>query len=79
MQKSLKSKITVKQLIGLLQECRQEAIVVLGKDHDGDVFSPIHKLVDDENIVFAEEYELGELAVRDACPDGQPAIFLFPA
>jgi hypothetical protein len=80
----------VKELIKQLQECNQNAIVVMSSDGEGNNYSPLAD-IDTECNYKADTTYSGEVGLRELTPeyieagygeddilDGKPAVVLYP-
>ena len=80
--------MTVRELISVLETCPQEAIVIMSSDSEGNGYSELFEIADDNNTWDAENEEtgIGELNAgliergfrEEDIVEGQPAIVLYP-
>lgn len=59
--------MTVKQLIGQLQECDPDDVVILSKDEEGNGFSPLAELGD--GVYVPDSTWSGEVHLRELTPE----------
>lgn len=74
---------TVKELIAALQQCEQNARVVMSKDGEGNSFSPLSEV--ETGLYVSETTWMGEFISPDDDGDkevdldaGEPAVALWP-